>query len=468
MPSPDQTSSSPCACREPSRPGEHSEVYCRAETTWGELIATGTATTAVAWVCGTCGEAWDPRANFCTAAPGCRGGQVGAGVQVTRAAEGAGTPGAPAAPRQVPLAEARDIAAESLRVNEARRAAARDREAASSSDGTPGAPADEPAQRARTRAAADVIRKALAHRLGITSLRPLDKAADAEWLLDTGRRVVAALDTATRAALAASGGTATTPAALHEPSPSAEDDPDGSRGTAYFASLVARFGRCICPVDMTGQCDDGDGSCELCKRLDREWPCPTVEHRGYPGETPSGDTATASPDEVLTEAAARLRSAAQYQRDPFSAMLRGIAQRMDYQDLADYDEDDRARVLNCARAIAGSGDAATPPDPEDARLLAVAEARVASDSGRRYDLDEVLAEEGIALGSTYVHVADVESVAHTTTVVDGVVHLDWADGRLVGVEVLDAIAVAVDGERVWPTGRTAGAAVLPSEEGNRG
>lgn len=50
------------------------------------------------------------------------------------------------------------------------------------------APAD--AVEARARAVADLIRKGLAHRLGITSLRPLDDAADRDVLLALGRQVV--------------------------------------------------------------------------------------------------------------------------------------------------------------------------------------------------------------------------------------------------------------------------------------
>jgi hypothetical protein len=49
---------------------------------------------------------------------------------------------------------------------------------------------------ARARVAADAVRKAIAYRLGVTGLARLDTAADLDWLTETGRRVVTALDAA--------------------------------------------------------------------------------------------------------------------------------------------------------------------------------------------------------------------------------------------------------------------------------
>lgn len=73
---------------------------------------------------------------------------------------------------------------------------------------------------------------------------------------------------------------------LHERAP--VDDPDGTLGPAYWRNLVARFGRCTCPAGEDGKegaCTDhlADG-CELCKRLDTDWPCPSRDHIGYSGE----------------------------------------------------------------------------------------------------------------------------------------------------------------------------------------
>jgi hypothetical protein len=59
--------------------------------------------------------------------------------------------------------------------------------------------AAEPAsdvQAARVRVAADMVRKALAYRLGVTGLCRLDTAADIGWLVETGRQIVTALDAA--------------------------------------------------------------------------------------------------------------------------------------------------------------------------------------------------------------------------------------------------------------------------------
>lgn len=49
-----------CACRQPSRPGEHSEVHCRVPTTWGELTdrTVGAATAARPWMVTLCWT-WD-------------------------------------------------------------------------------------------------------------------------------------------------------------------------------------------------------------------------------------------------------------------------------------------------------------------------------------------------------------------------------------------------------------------------
>lgn len=52
----------------------------------------------------------------------------------------------------------------------------------------------DPVTRARRRAAADEIRKALAERHGMVHLGPLDSATDLPWLLDTARRVLASVD----------------------------------------------------------------------------------------------------------------------------------------------------------------------------------------------------------------------------------------------------------------------------------
>lgn len=73
-----------------------------------------------------------------------------------------------------------------------------------------------------------------------------------------------------------------------EPAPSADDDPDGEKGRAYFHGLMDRFGRCTCPsvddeLGPFGNCTERrlDG-CALCRHLDVDWPCPTTKHHGYP------------------------------------------------------------------------------------------------------------------------------------------------------------------------------------------
>lgn len=52
-------------------------------------------------------------------------------------------------------------------------------------------------------------------------------------------------------------------------------------GVEWFAAVVARYGRCICTVDMTASCEPGESACELCNVLPVEWQCPTIDHIGY-------------------------------------------------------------------------------------------------------------------------------------------------------------------------------------------
>ncbi len=55
-----------------------------------------------------------------------------------------------------------------------------------------------------------------------------------------------------------------------------EDEEDGN---AFFAAAMAEHGRCQCGVDADGTfC----GDCALCAALPEFWPCPTVDHSGYP------------------------------------------------------------------------------------------------------------------------------------------------------------------------------------------
>jgi hypothetical protein len=47
----------------------------------------------------------------------------------------------------------------------------------------------------------------------------------------------------------------------------------------FFADAMAKRGRCRCGVDADGTfC----GDCRLCAALPTDWPCPTIDHSGYP------------------------------------------------------------------------------------------------------------------------------------------------------------------------------------------
>lgn len=52
-------------------------------------------------------------------------------------------------------------------------------------------------------------------------------------------------------------------------------------GAEWFAAMVAKYGRCICTVDMTASCEPGESACGLCNVLPVEWQCPTVDLIGY-------------------------------------------------------------------------------------------------------------------------------------------------------------------------------------------
>lgn len=66
-----------------------------------------------------------------------------------------------------------------------------------------------------------------------------------------------------------------------------EPCPDDADGEVYFADLVRRHGRCTCPVEECAEAlpSSTHPVCALCAQLDLDWPCPTVEHRGYEDET---------------------------------------------------------------------------------------------------------------------------------------------------------------------------------------
>lgn len=56
--------------------------------------------------------------------------------------------------------------------------------------------------------------------------------------------------------------------------------------------------------------------------------------------------------ELLAEAARRLRDAAEFLPN-LGHFFRGVAHRMEMQDLVDYDDADRLRIERCARALLG-------------------------------------------------------------------------------------------------------------------
>lgn len=121
------------------------------------------------------------------------------------------------------------------------------------------------------------------------------------------------------------------------------DEPEPEDGNAFFQTAWAEHGRCTCLPGDDIYCEEE--RCALCTALPTAWPCPTTEHRGYPGAndaTPAGGSAPHQGATTAPSHAELVRAIA----DPGSFLPRGD----------NYSEPITSWSARAVRALLGAGE----------------------------------------------------------------------------------------------------------------